>query len=126
MHCDTLIEPACAVVSHVVTSAVSTAGSDILSGLANAVSAGVRWTVVNTATWWIGIPSPNLAAEPAITQIQAWLLPVTAAVAVAGMIAAGVRMAIARRANPLLDVSGGPAHPGRRDHPRHRGPRRCC
>jgi hypothetical protein len=28
---------------------VSTVGSDMLSGLANAVSAGVRWTVVNTA-----------------------------------------------------------------------------
>jgi hypothetical protein len=54
-----------------------------------------------------GSPSPNLAAEPAITAIQAWLLPVTAAVAIAAMIAAGARMVIARRANPLLDVTGG-------------------
>jgi hypothetical protein len=107
VHCDTLVEPACAVISRVVTSATSSAASDVLSGLAGAVSDGVRWTVQNTATWWIAIPSPNLAAEPAITAIQAWLLPITAAVAIAAMIAAGARMAIARRANPLLDVTGG-------------------
>jgi hypothetical protein len=107
VHCDTLVEPACAVISRVVTSATSSVTSDVLSGLADAISDGVRWTVQNTATWWIAIPSPNLAAEPAITAIQAWLLPITAAVAIAAMIAAGVRMVIARRANPLLDVTGG-------------------
>jgi hypothetical protein len=107
VHCDTLVEPACAVVSRVVTSAASSAASDVLSGLANAISQGVRWTVENTAAWWTAIPSPDLAAEPAITRIQSWLLPITAAVAVGAMIAAGVRMVIARRANPLLDVTGG-------------------
>ncbi|HEY7429967.1 MAG TPA: hypothetical protein VH641_04455 [Streptosporangiaceae bacterium] len=107
MHCDTLVEPACAAVSHLVTSATSVAAGGILSGLADAISAGVRWTVANTVTWWIRIPSPDLISEPAITQIQAWLLPVTVAVAIGAMIAAGARMAIARRANPLLDVSGG-------------------
>jgi len=107
VHCDTLVEPACAVVSRVVTSATSAAASDVLSGLAAAVSAGVRWIVENTATWWVRLPSPDLAAEPAITRIQGWLLPVTAAVATAAMIGAGARMVIARRANPLLDVTGG-------------------
>src|SRR5258708_9237597 len=48
-----------------------------------------------------------ISATAAVTgSSQAWIA-VTAAVAVAGMIAAGVRMAIARRANPLLDVTGG-------------------
>jgi hypothetical protein len=107
VHCDTLVEPACAVVSRVATSAASSAASDLLSGLATAISAGVRWTVTNTATWWVSQPSPDLAAEPAITRIQAWLLPITAAVAVAAMIAAGIRLVIARRANPLLDAGGG-------------------
>src|SRR5260221_3285292 len=105
--CATLIEPACAVVSHVIASATASAAGDGVSGLADATGGGLRWAVQNTAAWWVTIPSPNLASEPAITAIQAWLLPVTAAVAVAGMIAAGVRMAIARRANPLLDVTGG-------------------
>jgi hypothetical protein len=105
--CDTLIQPACAVVSHVIASATASAAGDVLSGLADAISSGVRWAVQNTATWWVTIPSPDLTSEPAITAIRAWLLPVTATVAVAGMIAAGVRMAIMRKANPLLDVTGG-------------------
>jgi hypothetical protein len=107
VHCDVLVVPACAIVPRVVTSVTSAAASDVLSGLADAITDGVRWIVENTATWWIGIPSPDLATEPAITQIQAWLLPITSAVAVAAMIAAGARMTIARRANPLLDVTGG-------------------
>jgi hypothetical protein len=107
VHCDALVVPACAIVPRVATSVTSAAASDVLSGLADAITDGVRWIVENTATWWIGIPSPDLATEPAITQIQAWLLPITAAVAVAAMMAAGMRMAIMRRANPLLDVTGG-------------------
>jgi hypothetical protein len=107
VHCDALVVPACTIVARAVSTVTSAAASDVLSGLASAISAGVRWTVENTATWWIRIPSPDLAAEPAITQIQAWLLPVTAAVAIAALIAAGTRMVIARRANPLLDVTGG-------------------
>ena len=79
----------------------------MLSGIAQAITAGVRWIVANTATWWLRIPSPDLAAEPAVTRIQQWLLPITAAVAIGGVIAAGARMALTRRANPLLDVTGG-------------------
>ena len=107
MHCDTLIEPACYVVSRLTTSVTTSVAGDVLSGLAQAISAGVRWIVVNTATWWVQLPSPGLSAESAVTRIQAWLLPVTAAVAIGGMIAAGARMAITRRSGPLLDVSGG-------------------
>ena len=119
VHCDTLVEPACALVSRVVTSAASSAASDVLSGLANAISTGVRWTVTNTVAWWISIPSPDLAAEPAITRIQAWLLPITAAVAVGAMIAGGLRMVIARQGEPAAGRDRRAAHPGRGDHPRH-------
>jgi hypothetical protein len=37
--------------------------------------------VANTATWWVRIPSPDLAIELAVTRIQQWLLPITATVA---------------------------------------------
>ncbi len=50
---------------------------------------------------------PNLTAEPAVARMQQWLLPVAAAVAAAGMITAGARMALTRKASPLLDVTGG-------------------
>ncbi len=104
--CNTLIEPAC-VIRGIAHTVVSSAAGDVLSSLAQGITDGVRWIVTATATWWIRIGSPDLAAEPAVTRIQQWLLPITAAVAVAGVIAAGARMALTRRANPLLDVTGG-------------------
>jgi hypothetical protein len=107
MHCNTLIDPVCRAVGHLVQTATGSVAGDVLGGIARAISGGVRWIVENTATWWIRIPSPNLAAEPAVTHLQQWLLPVTVAVAVGAVIAAGARMAIMRRANPLLDVTGG-------------------
>jgi hypothetical protein len=107
MHCNTLIDPVCRAVGHLVGTVTGAAAGGVLDGIAQAISGGVRWIVENTATWWVRIPSPDLATEPAVTHLQQWLLPVTVAVAVGGVIAAGARMAIKRRANPLLDVTGG-------------------
>lgn len=110
MPCDPILFPACLVIGgaqSAAQSAISSAAGDVLSGIAAAIEAGIRWIVVNTATWWVQSPSPNLAGEPAVGAIQRWLLPVTAAVAIGAVIAAGARMAITRRANPLLDVTGG-------------------
>jgi hypothetical protein len=107
MPCNTLIEPACRAAGNVIRSVTTSAGGDVLGGIAQAITAGVRWIVENTATWWLRIPSPDLAAEPAVTRIQQWLLPITVAVAIGGVITAGARMALTRRANPLLDVTGG-------------------
>jgi hypothetical protein len=106
MFCNPLIDPSCAV-GTVIKSAAGSVTGDVLSGIAQAINSGVGWVVANTATWWVRIPSPDLATEPAVTRIQQWLLPITAAVAVGGVIAAGLRMALTRRANPLLDVTGG-------------------
>ena len=107
MHCNTLTEPACRAAGNVIRSVTAGAAGDVLSSIAQAISAGVRWIVETTATWWLRVPSPDLAAEPAVARIQQWLLPVTAAVAIGGVIAAGARMALTRRANPLLDITGG-------------------
>jgi hypothetical protein len=106
MHCNALVDPLC-LLGPVVQSAGGSVAGGIAGEIAAAITAGVRWIVVNTATWWIQASSPDLAGEPAVDRMQQWLLPVTAAVAVAGVIAAGARMAISRRANPLLDVTGG-------------------
>jgi hypothetical protein len=105
--CDPILDPACAVIAPAVRSASGSVAGGVLNSVAQAVTEGIRWIVVNTATWWIQLPSPNLAAEPAVTRIQQWLLPVAAAVAIGGVIAAGLRMAITRRGNPLLDLGGG-------------------
>jgi hypothetical protein len=106
MSCDPLVNPAC-IVSKLVPPVMGTLTGGVLDGIASAISEGIRWIVVNTATWWIQIPSPNLANEPAVVRIQAWLFPITAVIAAGGVIAAGLRMALTRRASPLLDVSGG-------------------
>ena len=102
MSCNPLLHPTCLTspFSGPITNA-------LLDGLDRSLGGGIRWIVVNTTSWWISIPSPNLSAEPAVSRIQAWLLPVTIAVAVGGLIAGGLRMAITRRANPMLDVGGG-------------------
>src|SRR6516164_7931004 len=63
MPCNTVIEPACRVAGNVIRSVTSSAAGDVLGGIAQAITAGVRWIVENTATWWLRIPSPNLAAE---------------------------------------------------------------
>jgi hypothetical protein len=107
MACDTLIDPVCRLIGHGVHSLAGSITGGVLGQLAQEVNAGVRWVVVNTATWWVHIPSPDLSGEPAVTEIQQWMLPITAAVAVGAVIAAGARMALTRRANPLIDVTGG-------------------
>jgi hypothetical protein len=106
MSCDPLVNPAC-IVSKLVPPVMGMLTGGVLDGIASAISEGIRWIVVNTATWWIQIPSPNLGGEPAVVRIQAWLFPITAVIAAGGVIAAGLRMALTRRASPLLDVSGG-------------------
>ena len=57
--------------------------------------------------WWINLPSPDLAADPVPRELQAWLFPFTAAVAIVAMITAGARMALTRKSAPLVDVGSG-------------------
>ncbi|HEY1619273.1 MAG TPA: hypothetical protein VGG25_16755 [Streptosporangiaceae bacterium] len=107
MSCHTLTDPVCHAAHSVLTSVAGSFTGDILGALARAFTSGIRWTVQNTAAWWIQVPSPGLSGDPAVARIQQWLLPVTGAVAVGGVIAAGLRMAITRKGSPLLDVTGG-------------------
>jgi len=107
MPCPTLITPECIVFGKAAGAAAGKAASGALNGIASAVQSGIGWMVTQTVTWWVQVPSPNLAAEPAVGQLQRWILPIAAAVAVFGLIAAGGRMALTRKANPLIDVGSG-------------------
>ena len=106
MACPTLVDPAC-----IVSAAGKVAGSAVadgaVGGIASAIQSGIAWVVSGTVDWWIQVPSPNLAAEPVVGALQRWLLPVTVAVAVLAMITAAAKMALTRKANPLLDVGSG-------------------
>ena len=110
MSCPVLLDPSC-VAGHVIGSALGsaagTAANDALSGIASAIQSGVAWITASSVSWWVQIPSPDLAGEPAVTRLQQWMLPIAAAVAVFGMLVAGAKMALTRRANPLVDAGSG-------------------
>jgi hypothetical protein len=105
--CPSILIVACMVAPHILSSGSQAVAGDFLGMLASHIQDAVSWIFTNTATLWLRLPSPDLANEPAIAAMRQWLLPVTGAVAVGGMIAAGLRMVLTRRANPLLDVGTG-------------------
>jgi hypothetical protein len=107
MLCPVLIAPSCLITQSAVGAAASAGASDVLGGIASAVQSGIAWMVTQTVTWWIQVPSPDLAGEPAVGQLQQWILPLAVAVAVLGVIIAGGRMALTRKADPLIDVGSG-------------------
>ncbi|WP_103936342.1 hypothetical protein [Thermomonospora echinospora] len=82
-------------------------GAGALDGIADAMRAGLRWFLENTMTWWVKLDSPDLQQEPAVGQLQQFMLPITGAVAVLAMLAAAGKMALTHKANPLLNVGGG-------------------
>ena len=107
MMCPVLIDPACVVVGPAISTVTGAAATGALNGIASAVESGVTWMVTQSLTWWVQVPSPNLAGEPAVGQLQQRILPLAIAVAVLEMIIAGGRMALTRKANPLIDVGSG-------------------
>ena len=106
MFCPVLINPAC-IDGMIVGSLTGAAASGALNGIASAIQSGVAWIVTNSIDWWVQLPSPDLAAEPAVGQLQRWILPIAVAVAVLGLIVAGGKMALSRRASPLIDAGSG-------------------
>jgi hypothetical protein len=106
MACPVLIDPAC-VVRSVAGHAAGTAADGAMAGLASPIQSGVAWLVTSTVDWWVQIPSPDLAAEPAVGALQRWVLPIAGGVAVLAMLAAAGKMVLTRKANPLVDVGSG-------------------
>jgi len=78
-----------------------------LGGLAGAIQAAIGTIARDMVTWWISLPSPDLAADPVPRTLQAWLYPFTAAVAIAALITAAARMALTRKSAPLADAGSG-------------------
>ena len=110
MSCPALLDPACVagkVIGTVAGAAAGAAASDALSGIASAIQSGVAWITASSVGWWVKLPSPDLAAEPAVGRLQQWMLPIAAIVAVFGVIVAGGKMALTRKPNPLIDTGSG-------------------
>src|SRR6266566_4325571 len=79
MFCPTLLNPVCLLgpISQATTSAAAAGAMD---QIAATIQSGVAWIVSNTVDWWVKVPSPDLAAEPAVGQLQQWILPLAIAV----------------------------------------------
>src|SRR5712691_3839071 len=107
MSCPVLVNPACVVVKAVIAPVVGSAASGALNGIASSIQSGVAWIVTNSIDWWVRVPSPDLAAQPAVGRLQQWMLPLAVAVAVLGLTIAGGKMALTRKANPLIDAGSG-------------------
>ena len=110
MPCPVLIDPVCLVgkvAGAVAGAAAGSIANNALSGIASAIQSGVSWIVTNSITWWVKVPSSSLSGQPAVSSLQQWMLPLAAAVAVLGMIIAGGKMALTRKANPLIDAGSG-------------------
>jgi hypothetical protein len=107
MSCPVLIDPSCVVAGKVAGKVAGAAASGALNGIASAFQSGVAWIVSNSIDLWVKVPSPDLAAQPAVGRLQQLMLPLAVAVAVFGLIIAGGKMALTRKATPLIDVGSG-------------------
>jgi hypothetical protein len=79
-----------------------------VDALAKAIAEAVASLVRNTVAWWVDVPSIDVSAETSVvSSLRSYALPVAVAVAVGGVMWAGIRMALSGKANPLLDVGRG-------------------
>lgn len=78
---------------------------------AEAIWKGLIKILKESVSWWIGIDSPDLDKYAkdgnTIANLHQWLLPITIAVALGGMIWQGIRMMLMRKPHPLLDIGRG-------------------
>lgn len=110
MSCPTLISPACMIADKAAELGGGAQHQLVHSSLelvSKQISDAVAWLVRTTVTWWVSVPTVDVTHQPVIDDLRSWFLPIALAVTVAGLIAAGARMAATRKANPLIDVTGG-------------------
>lgn len=107
MPCESLLSPSCSVTEYVAGKVAAGAANGVLGEIAKAIQDGVAWVVGNSISWWVRVPSPDLATESAVDRLREWTLPIAIAVAVLGVLSAGGKMALTRKGSPLVDVGSG-------------------
>ncbi|TDD84308.1 proline-rich domain-containing protein [Actinomadura rubrisoli] len=85
----------------------ATIGGNVLDEAAESLQSAVGWLISNTASWWVKTPSPDLEGEPAIGYLQLLVRPLTIAVAVMALLIVAGKMALTRKAIPLVDAGRG-------------------
>ncbi|WP_158079174.1 hypothetical protein [Actinomadura sp. CNU-125] len=79
----------------------------MLQATADGFESAVGWLITNTASWWVDMPSPNLEKEPAIGFLQTLIQPLTVFVALAALLVVAGKMALTRKAAPLVGAGQG-------------------
>ncbi|MFI0484360.1 hypothetical protein [Actinomadura sp. 9N215] len=82
-------------------------GANVLDEAAESFQSAVGWFISNTASWWVNTPSPDLEGEPAVGYLQLLIRPLTVVVAVMALLVVAARMALSRKAVPLIDAGRG-------------------
>ncbi|MEV6928439.1 hypothetical protein AB0M46_28680 [Dactylosporangium sp. NPDC051485] len=99
--------------------AIATAVADTFFGrLEQMMITAALWGIDLCATWWVAVPSLGLYADPqnitasstpidAVTHLRALIMPITAAVAVGGILWQAIMMVLSRKPAPLVNVLRG-------------------
>ncbi|MFF2347574.1 hypothetical protein [Pseudarthrobacter sp. NPDC058119] len=83
---------------------------DTIDNLAKAIMEGMSQMVTALSTFWVGMPTVNLASEdgttpsPVVSAVNSELMPWTLALAVLAVILGGIRMIWEQRGAPLKDL----------------------
>lgn len=78
-----------------------------LSAFASGMQSAASDMLKGSVSWWLNVPSVDVASEPTVAFVRDVLAFVAASVAVVGIMWAGIRMMVSRKAEPGLDVLTG-------------------
>ncbi|SHN19477.1 hypothetical protein [Cryptosporangium aurantiacum] len=77
------------------------AGDSVLGVLSQAITSAIAWLATWTAAWWLAVPSYTSDTS---LRLQGWVAPITAMIAVGGVMWQGLLMMVSRRPEPVLQV----------------------
>ena len=98
-------DPGCAVGNW-----VSGLADDAINNLAKAIMEGMSQMVTTLSTFWVSMPTVNLASQdgttpsPVVSAVNSELMPWTLTLAVLAVILGGIRMIWEQRGAPLKDL----------------------
>jgi type IV secretion system protein TrbL len=93
-----------------VGNAISGLAGDAMENMAKAIMEGMSQMVTTLSTFWVSIPTVNLASadgttpSPVVSAVNSELMPWTLALAVLAVILGGIRMIWEQRGAPLKDL----------------------
>ncbi|ROO88113.1 hypothetical protein EDD29_5771 [Actinocorallia herbida] len=91
----------------IIPDSVENFGSNTMDAIGRAFQEAVGWFFTETSAWWVRIDAPDLANESAVDRLHTLFQPIEITIAVLALLLAGGKMAVLRKADPLLHVGSG-------------------